>query len=259
MSKKLSVLVVVLAMLLLSGLSASTVRANGNNTSDDEDHKVKICHRSNAVNNPWQVNEVDDSSVNASGHSGHSGPIPTSEAEAQALKDAKIDWGDIIPPTTGFPSGLNWNTSGAQAIYNNNCEFVETQPTPADISYTIACSADNTAIEVTFTNSGQTDGIVDINGKGVNVPAGGSVVESTELTKDIEITINDETVIEEPPVCAFEPGRGGGTVTPTSPAAAQTASLPQTSGPSGVAVFSAISGLVAVLGASARALVTKFL
>lgn len=96
--------------------------------------KVTICHRTNAVNNPYVQLTVAQSAVDGvAGNSGskpdhygeHQGPLVTATAQAQALKDNKIKWGDIIPPVPGFHDGLNWTTEG-QAVYNNGCNPVVT-------------------------------------------------------------------------------------------------------------------------------------
>jgi hypothetical protein len=103
---------------------------NGNDNKDNEDHKVTICHRTDAVNNPYvkitvDADAADGNTGNDNGqgdHSTHTGPIATSEAVAQQLKDNHQMWGDIIPPHDNF-AGLNWTAQG-QAIFNNNCNFV---------------------------------------------------------------------------------------------------------------------------------------
>jgi len=87
--------------------------------------KVTICHATNSVKNAYVQLSVDVSAVDGVGnndHTHHTGPVASTEAEAQAYKDAKIDWGDIIPDAAngGFGAGLNWDAKG-QAVYNNNC------------------------------------------------------------------------------------------------------------------------------------------
>ncbi len=104
------------------------------NALGDPKPKVDICHRTDAVTNPYTSNSVDADSAdgdtgndNGKGdHSEHSGPIATSQAVAQDLKDNDQKWGDIIPPHDNYP-GLNWTTEG-QAIWNNGCNYVTNDP-----------------------------------------------------------------------------------------------------------------------------------
>ena len=93
-----------------------------------EEEKVTICHRGNSVTNPYQKISVDASAVDGEGnndHTQHTGPVATSEEVAQALKDNKEKWGDIIPNV------LNWTTEGI-AIYDNNCEYVAPVTPPVE-------------------------------------------------------------------------------------------------------------------------------
>jgi hypothetical protein len=121
-----SVIGATLAALAVGGVGALSAAAQNN-----EDHKVGICHRTNAPNNAYNFIEVDESAVDGQGgadHFGeHQGPLVTSEAEAQALKDQQIMWGDIIPPVPPFHNGLNFTAEG-QAILDAGCAFV-TPPT----------------------------------------------------------------------------------------------------------------------------------
>lgn len=100
------------------------------NAADNIDlSQVTICHRTDAVNNPYEKITVDASAVDGEGnndHTSHTGPVATSEAVAQSLKDNHENWGDIIPPTDNDPDGYNWTTEG-QAVYNNDCKYVVTQ------------------------------------------------------------------------------------------------------------------------------------
>ncbi len=84
-----------------------------------------ICHGTDSVTNPYQTPNVDISSATAEGHASHTGPVATDAVVAQALKDAHIQWGDIIPPfpLSGVVGGLNWTPDGI-AIWNNGCKYV---------------------------------------------------------------------------------------------------------------------------------------
>jgi hypothetical protein len=97
------------------------------------DHKVIICHRNNDVKKPYVQIEVDESAVDGIGGSDHfgkhKGPLASSETVAQQLKDNKEKWGDIIPPVSPYHDGLNWTPEG-QAIYNNDCKYVEEPEEP---------------------------------------------------------------------------------------------------------------------------------
>lgn len=108
------------AVILALAAAVPTVSAQ-----PSHDHKVTICHRTNSVKNAYVQITVSKSAVDGQGHNDHThhtGPVATSEAVAQNLKDQKIKWGDIIPPFNGF-GGQNWTAEG-QAIYHNDCEFV---------------------------------------------------------------------------------------------------------------------------------------
>lgn len=114
-----------LAALVLAVASVGVASATPKNSDN-----VTICHRTNSVTNPYVRETVDPDSAdgntsndNGKGdHSEHTGPVASTQAQAQALKDAKIDWGDIIPPHDNY-GGLNWDAQG-QAVYNNDCNYV---------------------------------------------------------------------------------------------------------------------------------------
>ncbi|MDQ2973226.1 MAG: hypothetical protein M3Q79_01965 [bacterium] len=108
----------------------------------EDTDKVTICHRTNSVKNPYVKITVDASAVDGEGnndHTQHTGPVATSEEVAQALKNDKTKWGDIIPSEEdgGVGDGLNWGTDG-QAVFNNNCgngENMITEVVPAAVTF----------------------------------------------------------------------------------------------------------------------------
>ena len=115
-------------------LYASPAMAGKSGAGSAENHKVTICHRTNANTNPYVVITVDTDAAGGGKDNGvgdhsaeHLGPVWN-----PSLKAAHIEWGDIIPPYTddqgkSFP-GLNW-TSAGQAIYENDCKPVTPPPT----------------------------------------------------------------------------------------------------------------------------------
>lgn len=133
MIKKLSMFLAIMAIAVASvGGVAGAIAVDLPN----EQEKVTICHRHNSVKNPYNKESV---SVNAADgdlnkpkndHSHHTGPVVTSAADAQELKDNKTKWGDIIPPHGEF-AGLNWTSEG-QAVYNNDCKFTSAEQPPEE-------------------------------------------------------------------------------------------------------------------------------
>lgn len=109
--------------------SVAVVSADPPTENPAKTDKVTICHRTNAVTNPYIKESVaadsadgDTGNDNGKGdHSQHTGPVATSQQVAQDLKDNKQNWGDIIPPHDNY-GGLNWNSQG-QAVYNNGCKY----------------------------------------------------------------------------------------------------------------------------------------
>ncbi len=151
-------LVIVMAFGLLALLPTSANHRDGHGGGPQQDEpQVTICHATNSATNPYTSLPVNQSAVDGiAGNSGstpdhygeHTGPLVTSEAEAEALKDEKIDWGDIIPPLAGVHEGRNWTTAG-QAIYNNGCNYVvEEEPQVA------TCTARQNLLVTNFNEQG---------------------------------------------------------------------------------------------------------
>lgn len=132
--RKRSLLVVPIGVGLIFSSAVAPAQAEAKN---EDTPKVTICHRTDSATSPYVSIEVDQNAVdgNAGNNTGkdhygeHTGPLASSQEVAQALKDSKTKWGDIIPPIEGVHSGLNWTSEG-QAIYNNGCSYVPTSPPP---------------------------------------------------------------------------------------------------------------------------------
>jgi hypothetical protein len=124
MRRRLAIFSVIGAM--LAALAAGGI---GVLSASAQQETIDICHRTDAPNNPYVTNHPAKSG-DVDGHADHTGPIVTTEAEAQAIKDAGGMWGDIIPPFDfdgqHFP-GLNATPEGL-AILANGCKLVT--PTP---------------------------------------------------------------------------------------------------------------------------------
>lgn len=112
MIKKFYQLLLVLSVILVPLALTSSANAST---------KVTICHAGSAYANPYQSTPVDFNSIDANGHSGHTGPVfdPSTMQQGDT-------WGDIIPPLETFP-GLNW--PAGKAILENGCVV----PTTTDI------------------------------------------------------------------------------------------------------------------------------
>jgi len=118
MNKKLRSLRYTLPILFAIIAVVGITTADAGGTPPIEGPKVTLCHRTSAVNNPYgpKAIEVDQAAVETEGHSGHTGPVFPAD-----------NWGDIIPPFTGF-AGLNWDITG-QALWDNDCQVVSTTRT----------------------------------------------------------------------------------------------------------------------------------
>ena len=103
-----------LALLLLTGVGAwfptSVAQARGGNT------KYSICHRTNAVKNPYRRINVAWAGLATNAHGGHTGPV-FNLADPEGNKTTK--WGDIFSHrkniTTGQLREINW--PGGRAIF----------------------------------------------------------------------------------------------------------------------------------------------
>lgn len=114
----------IIASLVLMTAQMTPFFVFGTQQASASDNNIRICHITNNANGPYVKNSVSPSSIDGVGSGDHylehTGPIATSVAVAQSLKDAHQSWGDIIPPVAGHHSGLNWTSTG-QAIYNAGC------------------------------------------------------------------------------------------------------------------------------------------
>jgi uncharacterized repeat protein (TIGR01451 family) len=101
---------------------------------EPEIKKHTICHATSSTTNPYSGHEE---TINPSGsgvlngHLDHTGPVPTSQADLEQMKDDHIQWGDIIPPFEwdGQTYSLNWTDAG-QAIFDNGCAVPQPEPEP---------------------------------------------------------------------------------------------------------------------------------
>lgn len=174
-----------------------------------------FCHRGNAVKNPYQAvpfsntySEVDGQGNND--HTQHTGPIATSPEIAQALKNDKINWGDIIPPVPNvLPNGYNWTAEG-QAIWAAGCDYAAPDFDQPLITFDVSCTVVNGALKnvVTLTNEGDASGSAFVNGEEIVVAANGSDSRAFDSGVNIEVVIDGQTEYNAAPLC--DGGRGAG-------------------------------------------------
>jgi uncharacterized repeat protein (TIGR01451 family) len=145
--------------------ASTSVETDGSCEPEPEIKKHTICHATNSTTNPYSGHE---DTINPSGsgvlngHLDHTGPVPTSQADLEQMKDDHIQWGDIIPPFEwdGQTYSLNWTDAG-QAIFDNGCAVPQPEPEP-DLS--IEKDADDSSVHAgdeigyTVTVSNEGDG-----------------------------------------------------------------------------------------------------
>ncbi len=150
--------------------------------------KQEICHATASHTNPYNVIDVDTSSIDelnnldANGHGDHVGPV--------WYEGITVSWGDIIPPFDGpddlhFP-GLNWPEG--RAIFENGCEIPDYEPEFGAIEVTKVVDAperfENTKFEICVTPVGGAPICKDITGAGTilfdHLEPGAYVVTETD-------------------------------------------------------------------------------
>ena len=78
-----------------------------------DDHKVTLCHRTNAENNPYVVITIDKAGVFKTGHDGHDeGGVYQPGDKANGVR-----WGDIIPAFDYYASPQD-ETAGTRSHYD---------------------------------------------------------------------------------------------------------------------------------------------
>ena len=279
-------LLVVAAMVVVPVVATQPVSADHNENHQRD--KVTICHRTNAANNPYVQNSVNESSVDGQGNGDHyvehQGPVATSLADAAAKKQAGIEWGDIIPPVPGFHNGLNWTAEG-QTIYQNGCQFEGEEPS-AVITWDVACVVGQIAeevpvdelaggevaeasatqiIRVVIGNEGDAAGTVYVNGIQVDVgpgeteelyfPAGTQV----QIYLANEQLVFDQTLTCETPVDPEDPSDEGEVLGEQNTAAGSVRVMPDTNnGLTAAAAVTVVTGLGVALATAGRSLLGKF-
>lgn len=108
----------VMALIMSGGVAQIAVSAPA-----DKNDKVTICHRTNAVTNPYRMITVSSNAAfTPARHPGHNESYAFGGTTYKVFTPgvdyppSQKDWGDIIPPVRGG-DGLNWNEPNAQAIY----------------------------------------------------------------------------------------------------------------------------------------------
>ena len=224
--------------------------------------KVLICHRTNAIKNPYTQNSVDADSVDGDGGNDngqgdhyleHIGPIAN-----PATMTNGGDWGDIIPPVDGVHGGLNWDATG-QAIYRAGCNYPGEEEFTPDTSVSGVCDVDAQVVRLTFVNNGNAASDVTVNGAASVVAAGATVNVTTPITGatvSVDVTIDGEPQT----ITVTCPSGGSGTVTPRSNDTPKvTTAVSGGSGAAGVAslpVTSSDKTSIAAIGAAVTSALT---
>jgi hypothetical protein len=203
-----------------------TASANPGGQPGNEDN-VTICHRTNAVTNPYVVITVDVSAVdgdlgNNTGQGDHylehQGPVFDPSVDYQPPFSGD-EWGDIIPPIEGVHSGLNWTAEGI-AIYENDCTVpspTETPTTPTTVVTTPTSPSETPTTVVTTPTTV------------VTTPTSPSETPTTVVTTPTTIetteTATPSTSSAEPSTSTAEPS------TTTTQATSEEGSPPESSSP----------------------------
>ncbi len=128
--------------------ASTSVQTDGTCEPEPEIKKHTICHATNSTTNPYSGHEdtINPSGAGVlNGHLDHTGPVPTSQADLEQMKDDHITWGDIIPPFEwdGQTYSLNWTDAG-RAIFDNGCAVPQPEPEPEpEIKKHTICHATN--------------------------------------------------------------------------------------------------------------------
>ena len=223
-----------------------------------------FCHRSNSASNPYTkvpfsstYSEVDGQGQND--HTKHTGPVVSTQAEAEALKDDHKKWGDIIPPVSPFlVNGFNWDAEG-QAVYNNDCNYPPVvDPDVANVQYTVACNEAKTGIVVTLTNTDEVSGSITVNGEKIVVAAGATVTRNFSDGTQITIVLDGETTPDYDQQVMCQVGGSGGGSAPT-PQEVMAAQLPDTAGTNYALLLGAVSASVVAASIGGKRLFARFL
>jgi uncharacterized repeat protein (TIGR01451 family) len=106
------VIISMLTFLVLPGVQSASA-------DKKEDNKVRICHRTNSISNPYKSEEVDLSATGGPDHTTHTGPVFDPDATYPAPHNGD-QWGDIIK------DGLNWEEG--EEIWGNDCKVAGIGP-----------------------------------------------------------------------------------------------------------------------------------